>query len=42
MRFQGILYRALNPMRAREPLSGEGARLYGGRFNPRGTPALYT
>ena len=42
MHYQGILYRALNPIRAREPLSGEGARLYGGRFNPRGTPALYT
>lgn len=42
MHFRGILYRALNPVRAREPLSGEGARLHGGRFNPRGTPALYT
>lgn len=29
-------------MYAREPLSGEGARLYGGRFNPKGVPALYT
>lgn len=42
MRHRGRLFRALNPIRAREPLSGEGARLYGGRFNPRGTPALYT
>ena len=42
MRCQGILYRALNPIRAREPLSGEGARLHGGRFNPKGIPALYT
>jgi RES domain-containing protein len=42
MRYQGFLYRALNPIRAREPMSGEGARLHGGRFNPKGIPALYT
>ena len=42
MRYRGLLYRALNPIRARDPLSGEGARRYGGRFNPKGTPALYT
>ena len=42
MRFQGALYRALNPIYAREPLSGRGAELYGGRFNRKGTPALYT
>ena len=42
MRFRGLLYRALNPIHARDPLSGEGARRYGGRFNPRGIPALYT
>lgn len=42
MRFQGILYRALNPVYACEPLSGRGAELYGGRFNRKGTPALYT
>jgi RES domain-containing protein len=36
-----MLYRALNPVYAREPLSGEGARRFGGRFNPRGVPALY-
>ena len=42
MRYQGLLYRALNPIRAREPLSGEGARLHGGRLNPKGIPALYT
>ncbi len=41
-RYQGPLYRALNPVYARKPLSGHGARLYGGRFNPKGTPALYT
>ena len=42
MHYQGMLYRALNPVHAREPLSGRGAELYGGRFNPKGTPALYT
>ena len=41
MRHRGTLYRALNPLYAREPLSGRGAGLYGGRFNARGTPALY-
>lgn len=41
MRFQGRLYRAPNPVYAREPLPGRGAALYGGRFNPRGMPALY-
>lgn len=42
MRFAGLLYRALNPVYSREPLSGDGARRYGGRFNPKGMPALYT
>lgn len=41
MRFRGPLYRALNPVYAREPLSGRGAELHGGRFNAKGTPALY-
>lgn len=41
MHYRGLLYRALNPVWARDPLSGEGARRFGGRFNPRGTPALY-
>ncbi len=41
MRYRGKLYRALNPIFAREPLSGAGAALHGGRFNPKGTPALY-
>lgn len=42
MHYQGKLYWALNPVYAREPLSGRGAELYGGRFNPKGVPALYT
>jgi RES domain-containing protein len=42
MEFRGTLYRALNPIYAREPMSGRGAELYGGRFNRKGTPALYT
>jgi len=41
-RYIGPLYRALNPVYAREPLSGRGAALYGGRFNPKGTETLYT
>ncbi|MCB1362366.1 MAG: RES family NAD+ phosphorylase [Rhodobacter sp.] len=41
-RYTGPLYRALNPIHARDPLSGRGAELHGGRFNARGIPALYT
>lgn len=41
-RYAGPLFRALNPVYARAPLSGRGAELYGGRFNARGTAALYT
>ena len=41
MRFHGTLYRALNPIYAREPMSGRGAEIYGGRFNKKGMPALY-
>ena len=41
-RYAGPLYRALNPVYAREPLSGRGAERYGGRFNPKGVPTLYT
>lgn len=32
----------MNPLWARDPLSGDGARRHGGRFNPKGTAALYT
>lgn len=42
MHYRGKLCRALNPVYAREPLSGRGAELYGGRFNPKGVPALYS
>jgi RES domain-containing protein len=41
MLYRGLLYRALNPIFAREPLSDRGAELHGGRFNPKGVPALY-
>lgn len=36
-----LLYRIGKADRIRD-LSGEGARLYGGRWNPKGIPALYT
>jgi RES domain-containing protein len=42
MHFKGEPYRALNPIYAREPMSGRGAALHGGRFNRKGTPALYS
>lgn len=40
-RYRGLLYRAINPVYARDPLSGAGAARYGGRFNVKGRPALY-
>jgi len=40
--YRGLLYRALNPIYASEPLSGHGSKLYRGRFNPKGIAALYT
>lgn len=42
MRFRGVVYRAHNPQWSWMPLSGEGARRHGGRFNRRGVQALYT
>lgn len=42
MRFRGHVYRAHNPHWIWPPVSGEGARLHGGRFNRVGLPALYT
>lgn len=42
MRFHGLVYRAHNPQWSWTPLSGEGARRHGGRFNRPGIPALYT
>lgn len=42
MRIRGLVYRAHNPQWSWAPLSGEGARRHGGRFNRRGLPALYT
>lgn len=41
MDYSGPLFRALHPRYTREPLSGEGARRYGGRFNRQGRSALY-
>ncbi|GAB5508513.1 MAG: RES family NAD+ phosphorylase [Rhizobiaceae bacterium] len=41
-RYRGFLYRALNTVYARTPLSGRGAAIHGGRFNPKGRETLYT
>ncbi|ASI92572.1 RES family NAD+ phosphorylase [Vibrio mediterranei] len=40
-KFQGVCYRMHNPVWAWSPLSTEGASRVGGRFNPKGSPALY-
>jgi RES domain-containing protein len=40
--FSGIVYRAHHPMWAYLPLSGEGAKKHGGRFNRPAQNALYT
>jgi RES domain-containing protein len=39
--YRGYAYRAHNPRWAWSPLSGDGAAQHGGRFNPKGVPALY-
>ena len=39
--FTGTVYRAHHPMWSFEPLSGNGAKQHGGRFNPPGCAALY-
>lgn len=41
MRFVGLAYRGHNPKWSFAPTSGEGAAVHGGRFNPKGIPALY-
>ena len=41
MRFVGTAYRAHHPRWSFRPTSGEGAAIHGGRFNPKGMPALY-
>jgi RES domain-containing protein len=41
LRFVGVAYRAHNPRWSFRPVSGEGAAIHGGRFNPKGLPALY-
>lgn len=40
-RFTGIVYRAHHPMWSYDPLSGNGAKQHGGRFNCPGCAALY-
>jgi RES domain-containing protein len=40
-RFDGLVYRAHHPAWAFDPESGEGAKLYGGRFNRVGSACFY-
>jgi RES domain-containing protein len=41
IRWRGRAYRGHDPQWAFDPISGEGARIAGGRFNKRGQAALY-
>jgi RES domain-containing protein len=36
------IFRIVTPAHLADALSGEGARLYGGRWNPKGLPMVYT
>ena len=42
IRFSARTFRVVPPRWAHAPLSGEGARLHGGRFNPAGMAAFYS
>lgn len=42
MKLTTRVWRAHNPLWAWAPDSGQGAAIHGGRFNPKGVPALYT
>jgi RES domain-containing protein len=41
VRFRGTCYRAHDPRWSFKPLSGAGAAIHGGRFNPKGLDTLY-
>jgi RES domain-containing protein len=41
LRFRATCYRAHDPRWSYKPISGEGAAIHGGRFNPKGMRALY-
>ena len=41
MRVEQTCYRAHDPKWSFKPISGDGAAIWGGRFNPKGTTALY-
>ncbi len=37
-----VVWRIASPRHARTAFTGDGARLYGGRWNPKGVPMVYT